>query len=108
MTWRKLAACAGADSDLFYPEPRATAQIARALAICHACPVQAECLAAGRHDDYGIWGGTTPEQRLRINGPCGTPAGYWRHYQLGRTPCDDCKSAHRAAKRAQYRKKALS
>lgn len=42
---------------------------ARALAICGGCPIREACLATamGSHHTirYGIWGGTTPEQRLR-------------------------------------------
>jgi hypothetical protein len=42
-------------------------QIAQAKAICGACHVRQECLEfALSHDQvYGIWGGTTPEDRQR-------------------------------------------
>jgi len=30
------------------------------------CPVIAECLQVGVYEDFGIWGGTTPDQRKKI------------------------------------------
>jgi WhiB family redox-sensing transcriptional regulator len=40
----------------------------KAKAICNLCPVSAECLldALGRNEKYGIWGATSPRQRLTI------------------------------------------
>jgi WhiB family transcriptional regulator, redox-sensing transcriptional regulator len=68
--WRSAAACASADPDLFFPistRGPAQKQIARAKAICARCRVRRECLEfATSHDlTYGIWGGTTPEDRQR-------------------------------------------
>ena len=68
--WRSAAACLGADADLFFPISAAgpgERQIARAKRICAGCAVQRECLDfALAHDQaYGIWGGTTPEDRRR-------------------------------------------
>lgn len=34
--------------------------------ICLRCPVMGKCLQVGMYEDYGIWGGSTPEQRRRI------------------------------------------
>ncbi|TMK81786.1 MAG: WhiB family transcriptional regulator, partial [Actinobacteria bacterium] len=41
---------------------------AEALSICATCPVRAQCLdyAIRNRETYGIWGGTTPDQRRRI------------------------------------------
>jgi len=69
-----LAGCAGTalDPDEWYPiaakAGRARAEAARALAVCTACPVRAECLelslrtwsGAGQH---GIWGGLVEADR---------------------------------------------
>lgn len=63
--------------DVFFPEDfRAKAkgqdlQMARlaeqtAREICLRCPVIAKCLKVGMYEDFGIWGGTTPEQRKRL------------------------------------------
>jgi WhiB family transcriptional regulator, redox-sensing transcriptional regulator len=59
-----------ADPDLFFPISSAgpgERQIARAKTICAGCQVRRECLEyALAHDQvYGIWGGTTPEDRQR-------------------------------------------
>ena len=66
-SWTARAACEGVDTELFYPV--APEQEAEALAICATCPVRAQCLDAALRDreQYGIWGGTTPEQRRRIS-----------------------------------------
>jgi WhiB family transcriptional regulator, redox-sensing transcriptional regulator len=68
--WRSSAACRSADPDLFFPLSRAGAadkQIARAKMICAGCQVRQECLefALTQDQSYGIWGGTTPEDRQR-------------------------------------------
>jgi WhiB family redox-sensing transcriptional regulator len=68
-----LAGCAGTlEPDEWYPiaakPARARAEAARALAVCAACPVRAECLelslrtwsGAGQH---GIWGGLVEADR---------------------------------------------
>src|ERR1700729_425497 len=68
--WRSAGACMSADPDLFFPISSAgpgERQIARAKMICAGCQVRRECLEyALAHDQvYGIWGGTTPEDRQR-------------------------------------------
>jgi WhiB family redox-sensing transcriptional regulator len=56
-------ACKGMDVEHFYPK-HATGY-ARALAICHACQVEAACLAwaVETKQVFGVYGGTTPDQR---------------------------------------------
>ena len=68
-------AVSSADPDDWFPivaEPvSARRQAARAIALCAACPVRAECLelalrlwsSAGRH---GIWGGTVEAERRAL------------------------------------------
>jgi WhiB family redox-sensing transcriptional regulator len=68
--WRSVGACLKADPDIFFPismTGRAVEQITLAKAICGSCPVREECLAFALTNDtgYGIWGGTTPEERQR-------------------------------------------
>jgi len=68
--WRSASACLSADPDLFFPITMtgpAEKQIAQAKMICAGCQVRQECLEfAMTHDQvYGIWGGTTPEDRQR-------------------------------------------
>jgi hypothetical protein len=60
--------------DIFFPEDLNTPgqNHMRILAtdtareICMRCPVMAKCLKVGMFEDYGIWGGTTPEQRQKL------------------------------------------
>jgi WhiB family transcriptional regulator, redox-sensing transcriptional regulator len=70
INWRAAGACLSADPDLFFPisaKGPAEKQIARAKVICAGCRVRQECLEfAMSHDlTYGIWGGTTAEDRQR-------------------------------------------
>jgi WhiB family redox-sensing transcriptional regulator len=68
--WRSAGACLSADPDLFFPiaigavEER---QVALARRICAVCPVRQECLdfALRSGEAHGIWGGTTPDERIR-------------------------------------------
>lgn len=65
MTWRDDAACKGR-THLFYPERGLTAHAAKA--ICAGCPVQVECRAAGAREPFGVWGGTSVDDRGAIHG----------------------------------------
>ena len=69
--WRAESACKDLDANLFFPAGEtgpAAVQIAQAKAICRTCPVQRACLdfALATHQDYGIWGGTTEDERRQI------------------------------------------
>jgi WhiB family redox-sensing transcriptional regulator len=69
--WRADGACRTADPDLFFPVVAGTAgskQVAKARQICAGCPVKEQCLdfALRTHEAAGIWGGTTPEERIRV------------------------------------------
>jgi WhiB family transcriptional regulator, redox-sensing transcriptional regulator len=68
--WQSASACLSADPDLFFPisgKGPAEKQITRAKMICAGCGVRQECLefAMTHALTYGIWGGTTPEDRQR-------------------------------------------
>lgn len=68
--WREAGACASVDPDLFFPismAGKAAAQIARARHVCAGCAVRRECLdfALATGETEGIWGGTTPDERIR-------------------------------------------
>ena len=70
MNWRAAGACLTADPDLFFPISSAgpaERQVERAKVICAGCGVRRECLefAMAHGQVYGIWGGTTPEDRQR-------------------------------------------
>lgn len=69
--WQTQAACTGANGELFLgpdderPRDR-TRRESLALLVCHACPVTEACLshALAVPERHGVWGGSTPEQRL--------------------------------------------
>lgn len=70
--WRLRAACREADPDQFYPSPdNPTDHTAPKRVIeqfCNHCPVIADCLeyAVRQGETHGIWGGTTPRQRVEL------------------------------------------
>jgi WhiB family redox-sensing transcriptional regulator len=70
--WRAAGACLSADPDLFFPVatvgPAADRQVAKAQRICAFCQVRQACLdfAMRTGENHGIWGGTTPEERIRV------------------------------------------
>ena len=78
--WRDDAACAGTDTEVFFPIEKAVKDVDRALTFCTSCPVRDLCLQEALSMppglDYGIWGGTTRTQRItmrgveRAGGPC--------------------------------------
>lgn len=66
--WRGRAACSRLDPDIFYPVgdgAYACEMTGIAKQACLSCPVRAECLrqALETGEQYGIWGGMTPEER---------------------------------------------
>lgn len=70
--WYDDAACQGMPSEAFYTFGPVPADIA---AICRACPVQRQCLAFAMRAEgngtstqyrFGIWGGTSANERARL------------------------------------------
>ena len=61
--WRELAACRGADLEVFFPGRGESAEPARQ--VCAACPVRQPCLdyAITNRITHGIWGGLTERER---------------------------------------------
>lgn len=79
--WWEKAACAGADTDIFFPlgkkgrkkeDDSNTPEVIKLF--CERCPVRSECFdeamsvqGINRYDKlYGIWGGTTEYTRRKI------------------------------------------
>ena len=64
--WRELAACRGADLEVFFPGRGESAGPARR--VCAACPVRQACLdyAISNRISYGIWGGLTGRERRAL------------------------------------------
>lgn len=59
--WHDRAACAGMDSDLFFPEVGQSTSEAKA--ICEACPVRDACDEWGIWEKHGIWAGQSEHDR---------------------------------------------
>lgn len=73
--WHAQAKCRGMDAKLFFPgqgefmehRDRGGGYTRSPVrAICESCPVQEECLEAGLHERFGIWGGLTERERKRL------------------------------------------
>jgi WhiB family redox-sensing transcriptional regulator len=71
--WQLLGACRGADSArFFHPDGERGASRGRreaaAKAVCASCPVRRECAAhaLATREPYGVWGGFTEAERLRL------------------------------------------
>ena len=72
--WRASAACAGADTDAWYPEDGLRPDEV-ALATCGGCPVRDDCLLeAAINREPGWWGGANPRSRRRLLTPARTAA----------------------------------
>ena len=74
--WHRDAACADYSNEWFFGE--AAGKTMRAKQICRGCLVRAECLdyAMNNRDALrnGIWGGTTPDERLELKRAAGQAA----------------------------------
>jgi WhiB family transcriptional regulator, redox-sensing transcriptional regulator len=78
MGWQDLAACAGMDTDLFFPQENIGGpqkgkgisgeheRVKQALGVCRECPVRRECLLyAIELNCTGIWGGMDTAERRK-------------------------------------------
>ena len=72
LSWQHQALCVGRPINLFYPEKNSDNRKGnllpterKAKALCARCPVRKECLEMGMTQEFGIWGGTTPGERVR-------------------------------------------
>ncbi|MBX6357000.1 MAG: WhiB family transcriptional regulator [Micromonosporaceae bacterium] len=71
--WQLRGACRGRDSaQFFHPDGERgssrTRREAKAKALCLGCPVRSECAAHALavQEPYGVWGGFTEAERLRL------------------------------------------
>ncbi|MEU7900687.1 WhiB family transcriptional regulator [Nonomuraea sp. NPDC049152] len=67
----RRAACLDEDPEIFFPislQGAGHAQVERAKAICHGCPVRRPCLdyAITTRQADGVWGGTDPAERRAL------------------------------------------
>ena len=74
LTWQSKAACVEVDPALFFPE-RGGGGSRMAKAICERCSVRARCLDwALEFEEFGVFGGTTPEERKQLRRQRGIPS----------------------------------
>jgi WhiB family redox-sensing transcriptional regulator len=70
--WRKDSYCKGMGPDLFFPQMSETLNmplmISKARLVCAGCKVRKECVsfALENHIKYGVFGGTTPQERRKM------------------------------------------
>ncbi len=67
--WRAAAACHHSNLAVFFPAGRdeeSETQIAQARLVCGGCAVRTLCLQAGLDEPFGVWGGTTEEERREL------------------------------------------
>lgn len=62
-SWLDRVACAEQTIDLFFGGQTADKLAVR---ICATCTVRPYCLEKGWEEDYGVWGGLTDTQRIKI------------------------------------------
>lgn len=61
------AACAGLDTNLFFPDMHDVASLPLYRKMCADCPVFDTCLEwSVVHERYGIWAGTSENEREKI------------------------------------------
>jgi WhiB family redox-sensing transcriptional regulator len=102
--WTDQANCKGVDTNLFFAERGGVVDINAAKAVCADCPVRAECLEAGRREEFGVWGGLSRRQRRNMGRKLVLPThGTNRMSKLcidgpGQTSCAACRRA-----RAEYK-----
>lgn len=68
LQWRDRAACLGEDTERFFPVGASGAAldlIEQAKQVCAACAVSSQCLeyALATHQDAGVWGGKSEDER---------------------------------------------
>lgn len=67
--WMDRGLCLNTDPNVFFPDStraKRTSGSYQAKRRCFACPVRRECLSFGGDSQWGIWGGTTPDERARF------------------------------------------
>jgi WhiB family transcriptional regulator, redox-sensing transcriptional regulator len=65
MRWQDFAACAGMDTEMFFPVENGNYErLRRAREICERCSVRMDCLIyAVETGSVGIWGGMDTKER---------------------------------------------
>ena len=68
-------ACQTSDAEAWWPERKEVDGLPARMAVaaCHQCPASGACLdyALAADERFGIWGGTTPDERRALRWNCG-------------------------------------
>jgi Transcription factor WhiB len=89
--WRDDAACKGLPSVWWFPEVREPDGFSEAIKICKGCPVIQECLYYGlQREQYGIYGGTTETERMRMRKELGINFTNFEERQIVPPPHKNC------------------
>ena len=73
-SWKFEGLCTQVGADPFFPDHQGSVSSKLAQGLCKQCPVRQRCLdyamdferGMGHSRRYGVWGGTTPRQRLDL------------------------------------------
>jgi WhiB family redox-sensing transcriptional regulator len=68
LSWFDRIACAGMDTELFFPARGRKIQAAHAKAVCERCPVRVQCEEFRQGAQSGIWGGKSDRDRRNERG----------------------------------------
>lgn len=66
LSWQDDAKCAQVGGDIWFAEKHDWATTQRAREICEGCPVRQQCFEYGLHEQFGVYAGTTNEDRKKI------------------------------------------
>ena len=72
MDWLEDSLCKGKHVDLWFPPsevPKSLHSLYYDIAklVCDQCPVRVNCERLGAEEEFGMWGGTTPNDRKRLS-----------------------------------------
>jgi len=101
--WMRDAACLEHPLELFFVEGRGNhhvEQIAKAKKVCAGCHVREECLAYAFREslEYGIFGGLSPNERIKLRRQGNQPAPRPRTERT----CEECGEAFWAYNAARF------
>jgi len=80
----KRAACKGMGFNDFFPGRGQSGLVQKSIKVCENCPVRFDCFDYSLTEkiEYGVWGGTTPEQRLEVTSLGLDTESAWQHLNL--------------------------
>ena len=68
LSWQEDAQCSKPDAPYMFPSAQDDEGVRQAKETCRWCPVREQCLSGAmeRGEQYGVWGGLTPEERRQL------------------------------------------